>query len=39
MWKQQIGEREVTEVVDAELQLEPVRGATQRGNHYPCVVD
>ncbi len=37
--EQQPGQREVTEVVHAELQLEPVRGGRSRRRHHPGVVD
>ena len=37
--QQQVGEREVAEVVGAELQLEAVLGATERRVHHARVVD
>ena len=37
--EQQVGEREVAEVVGAELQLEAVGGAAQRRHHHAGVVD
>src|SRR6202011_1881447 len=37
--QQQVGQREVAEVVGAELELEAVDGARQRGDHHAGVVD
>src|SRR5699024_3713101 len=37
--QQQVGQREVAEVVGAELELEPVGRAPQRRDHQPGVVD
>jgi hypothetical protein len=37
--EQQVGEREVAEVVGAELQLEALRGASERRRHHAGVVD
>ena len=37
--EQQAGQREVAEMIGAELQLEPVLGGRLRRVHHPCVVD
>ena len=37
--EQQAGEREVAEVVGAELELEAVGGLAARRHHHPGVVD
>jgi hypothetical protein len=37
--EQQPGQREVAEMVGAELQLEPVGGGLLQGVHHPGVVD